>query len=86
MKVLVKSDRSDPIPLSFDSPDSTMIARAEYDPTTETMTVEFKRPGANVYTYGSFPAKVWEEFEQAPSKGSFFAKHIRPLFSGRLKP
>jgi hypothetical protein len=72
-------------PLSFDSPDSQMITRGEYDPTTETMTVEFKRPGANVYTYSGFPPALWQEFEQATSKGSFFAKLIRPIYSGRPK-
>jgi hypothetical protein len=72
-------------PLSFDSPDSAMIIRAEYDPTTQVMTVEFKRPGSNVYVYGGIEPKLWQDFEQAASKGTFFARRIRPLYVGRAK-
>lgn len=71
-------------PLSFDSStDSATIARANYDPDCETMTVEFKH--GKSYVYNPIAATLWCEFEQAASKGTFFAKRIRPIYAGRVK-
>lgn len=70
--------------LSFESPESSTIASATYDPDTETMKLWFKREGQDndCYTF-NIPGKVWIDFEQAKSKGAHFARFIRPLYSGR---
>lgn len=76
-------------PLSFESPESSTIERASYDPDTQTLTVEFKRAPKDktdtIYTYSGVSAETWEAFEQAPSKGTHFVKRIRPLHAGRAK-
>lgn len=66
--------------LSFDSPESTSIIRADYDPDTNTVVAEFV--DGRRYQYPGFGLALWEEWLLAPSKGSFFHKRIRPLISG----
>lgn len=73
------------VPLTFQSPESSNIARAEYDPDCRQLSVEFKRQdkGASVtFLYPGFPLSLWIEFFQADSKGKFFASRIRPLYTG----
>lgn len=74
------------VPSSFESPESSLIARAEYDVTTCIAVVDIKAGPSRVvqYTY-SFPPDVWEEWEQAESKGSYFSTVIRPMYAGRKK-
>lgn len=71
------------VPNSFESPESSSIASAHYDPETETLSVHFKR-GKTIarYDYPKVPAGVWAEFAQADSKGTFFGARIRPLYEG----
>lgn len=45
-----------------------------------TLTVKFK--GGKDYTFKSVPLSVWEDFRDAESKGSYFAKHIKGKFGG----
>lgn len=73
------------IPLSFQSPESSLINGADYDPTTETLTLQLLSPALNVkpYVYHKFPADLWREFVQAGSKGRFFQERIRPMFAGK---
>lgn len=73
------------VPLQFESPESSTIHSAEYDPQTMLMSVLFKRPKAVLdrYDYDAFPAELWEKFTQAPSKGAFFSAYIRPFYTGR---
>lgn len=70
-------------PLSFSSPESSNVAGAEYDPSTQQLTVTFKT--GKSYGYAPFEEKLWVEFEQAESKGGFFAARVRPFFTGRAK-
>ena len=80
---MAASQRSDGFPVSFESPDSKMIRSASYDELSETLTITFNRPGANVYTYASIPSTLWQEFEIATSKGQFFTGRIRAFYVGR---
>jgi hypothetical protein len=66
------------VPLSFDSPDSALISKADYDPETEVATVTML---GQVYRY-SFPPEVWVAFESATSKGSYFNANINRIFKG----
>lgn len=71
------------IPRSFESPESSTIIRATYDPETLTMRVTFKKvPVEATYQYNKFPAETWVDFEQAESKGVYFSKFIRPFYVG----
>lgn len=77
---------SDDTPLSFTSPESSSIGGASYDPDTQVLAVDFKRNPAipsERYVFGGFPPEKWKEFMEADSKGTYFAKWIRPLFSGK---
>ena len=70
------------IPLSFESPESSSILSASYDPDTRLLTVVLK---TGTYTYEGFPEAKWEDFVEAESKGKYFAHYIRPLFYGTKK-
>lgn len=70
------------LPLSFESPESKLIARASYDPGTQVMTVYFA--AGTCYTYGGIQRGLWQEFERASSKGNYFGKCIRPMYAGKL--
>lgn len=70
----------DDTPLGFDSPESRTITAASYDPENAILTVHFKT--GKTYSYSNFPPDLWREWVQAESKGSFFAAHVRPMFSG----
>lgn len=75
------------IPLDFDSPLSSNVVGANYDPTTKCMTVGFrdKKTGKTTSSYAFNPIEpeLWAEFVQAGSKGGFFAARIRPFHQGR---
>lgn len=48
-----------------------------------TMLIQFKGAKGgpeDVYVYYDVPNKLWQKFVSAPSKGSFFWKHIRNVF------
>lgn len=69
---------------SFESPESGTIVGADYDASTETLTVVFRRAhGWDTYRYPSVPQNLWNEFLGAPSKGACFAALIRPFYTGR---
>lgn len=71
-------------PLSFESPESSSIVRADYHPGRCEMKITFRRGTNEVsYLYGGVLAPLWQDFTLAESKGSFFAKAIRPMFAGR---
>lgn len=69
-------------PVSFDSPESKLIAGATYDSGQRTMTVHFR--SGTTYTYAGIDRVMWLEFERATSKGNYFGKAIRPMFAGKL--
>lgn len=58
---------------------STAIYRIEYDPATRRLHIWFRASGGP-YTYYGVPEGVYEAFLAAPSKGTFFADHIRDRY------
>jgi hypothetical protein len=54
---------------------SSNIVSAGYDPTTETLEVEFQN--GSVYQYYNVSQSVYEEFKNTPSKGKFIAYQIK---------
>lgn len=71
---------------SFDSPESSNISSAAYDPEKQHLSVSFKShtggTATRVYSYSGVSPALWREFVQAKSKGKFFAEAIRPMFAG----
>lgn len=65
---------------SFESPDSSSVESASYNPLTEHLTVVL-RPG-KVYVYTGVTQDMWTAFEGAASKGQYFSAFIRPHFKG----
>lgn len=57
---------------------SSNIKGAHYDPEAMMMFVTFK--SGRSYTYFAVPADVWQKFNEAESKGSFFATYIKDSF------
>lgn len=63
---------------------SSNVRAIGYDHKTEVLHVEF--PGG-VYAYGEeggVPEAVYDGLMSAPSIGSYFAREVRPFFTGRL--
>ena len=58
---------------------SSNIVSAGYDAQTETLEIEFKNEV--VWQYTHFPEQMWMEFISAPSKGKYFAMHIKERFA-----
>lgn len=75
------------VPLRFDSPESSTVLAAIYNPAESVLTVHFKRGKRDktprVYTYTGYPSREWVKFVQAESKGQFFATFIRPYYQGQ---
>jgi hypothetical protein len=67
------SSTASPVPI-----DSTVLASAQYDVIESRLRLEF-RSGA-IYLYFNVPASIYEGLLAADSKGSFFSRHIRPVF------
>ncbi len=60
---------------------SSLIRRAIYDASKETLAVTFTTE--RTYLYFSVPADVYEEFAGAESQGQFFNLHIRDRYEFR---
>ena len=58
---------------------SSDIASFGYDPTTETLEIEFHATG--VYRYFSVPVEIFETLRNAPSPGKFFRQNIKGKFA-----
>jgi hypothetical protein len=67
---------------AFESPESSTVAGAEYDAGSEVLIVRFRRSKSEDRYRYSVPPKVWRGFLDAPSKGSYFTRFIRPLYDG----
>lgn len=74
---------TDDIPLSFESPESSSLEGASYDPSTRQLTVVFK--DGKTYDYPGIDPELWVEFMEAGSKGTYFMRRIRPLYTGRKR-
>lgn len=61
---------------------SSNIAAHGYDAASQTLAVQFK--GGKVYHYSGVPQDTADAFIAAESKGSHFAREIRPAFEGKL--
>lgn len=70
------------IPYSFQSPESSTIVSAVYDPDTETLLVTFRHDDST-YRYDKCPLILWRDFLESQSKGKFFAGAIRPMLAGK---
>jgi hypothetical protein len=68
---------------SFQSPHSSNVAGARYSPSSKTLEVDFHKSGT--YVYPMVPAEVWNGFQQAMSKGTYLATHIKPKYTGVRK-
>ena len=51
---------------------------ASYDPETQTMTIWF--PNGRSYDYDGVPPDVYEGFQAADSKGSYYNARIRNIY------
>lgn len=79
--------KSPPVRDSFESPESSNIARASYGGQELTITFRPKAEGERLrcYSYRNVPEALWKEFKaEALSKGKFFAICIRPYYPGVL--
>lgn len=70
------------IPFTFESPESSSIARAHYDVVTKQLSIEMCGGDRPTYRFGGIGPQLWIEFYQAESKGKFFAARIRPFYVG----
>lgn len=59
---------------------STRIAAIGYDPSAETLALQFVGNPERVYHYHGVPAEVASAMENAQSKGSFFYNNINQRF------
>lgn len=55
---------------------SSNVAAIGYDAVNEDVYVEFI--GSGLYVYNSVPLPVFQDFESAPSKGSFVHQILKP--------
>lgn len=62
---------------------STAISRIEFDPETGTLDIWFRESGRR-YRYYDVPARAYEAFRRATSKGRFFNSHIRDRYDFAL--
>lgn len=66
-----------------DTPESSTVAWASYDPASTTFQIAFRRRGKDtlaVYETSQMPLGVWEAFKGAVSKGGFYNLQIKPVF------
>ncbi|HEY6550308.1 MAG TPA: KTSC domain-containing protein [Solirubrobacterales bacterium] len=61
--------------------DSSCVAKIGYDPNAEEAYVEFHDSG--LYAYRGVPARVFEAFVAAESKGTFVNEVIKPRYPFR---
>jgi hypothetical protein len=59
---------------------SSNISGHGYDEASQTLAVQFN--SGKVYHYAGVEPGVAKDFADAESKGSFFAKNVRPTFAG----
>jgi len=61
---------------------SSNISEIGWDEETGTLEVLFTT--GSVYQYDGVPVTTYQSLLHAPSIGSYFARNIRPLYTGRL--
>lgn len=60
------------------SPESSNIAKAQYEKETKTLMIEFKN--GSRYLYKNVPEDVWKSYQGTDSVGKFFYKYIREKY------
>jgi hypothetical protein len=60
---------------TFVPPSSSHIASASFDPSTDTLTIEFA--DGRTYDYLNVPVQVYRDLTLAASVGSYFHRHVR---------
>lgn len=60
----------------IETPDSTAFTQIGRNPDTGDVVVQFKESGA-YYVYYDVPGEVWDDFESADSKGSYYNMEIK---------
>jgi len=64
---------------------SSQLLSIGYDPSTQTLEIEFRPSRADgassVYQYSDVRPEVWDAFHRADSQGSFFYKHIKGIYA-----
>lgn len=81
LRQLMSTESNGTLPLSFESPDSSLIASGRYDPDTRTLTLTFT--SGKSYTYSVVTPEMWEALCMAASKGKVFNTQIQPFVAGR---
>ena len=64
-----------------DAVSSSNLRSVGYDPTEETLEIEFHSGG--IYQYYNVPERIYTELLSASSKGSYFATHIKDVYRYR---
>lgn len=60
------------------SPESSNIAKGEYDAETKVLTIHFKRGG--IYPYCDVPPDVWAAYKGTESVGKFFLAYVKDKY------
>ena len=60
---------------------STMLASADYDPTSQTLEVTFR--SGETWTYSSVPESEYDGLMGAHSPGRYFLSNIRGVYSAK---
>lgn len=58
---------------------SSWLDKAGYDAETKTFYLQMQN-SSDVYAYDGVPAKVYQEFLDAPSKGDYYVQHIKAVY------
>jgi len=59
--------------------DSSVIKSAKYNHSTNALTIEFTK--GEVYQYDNVEVRVFNEFVDASSQGTYFAQNIKEAYS-----
>lgn len=62
----------------IETPDSSNIARFDYDAATKVLSVQFRSGG--VYTYSGVQKRVFTQMKAASSVGKFFEARIKGVY------
>lgn len=68
--------------LTHDTPNSSNIARLNYDDEKGVLMIEFR--SGKFYRYHDVPSDTWTKLIEAPSAGQFFNANIKGKFKEEL--
>lgn len=64
---------------TFETPSSSNIASATYDPDVETLTIEFR--DGSTYAYYNVPRPIYRGLTAAGSAGQYFIRQIKGRYA-----